>query len=144
MLHHLKVGQRHPFALPFHHQIVDFAGVQLQQHGKIRLDVDFFAVQFHDAVANPQAILPVDGAEGFKAADHRRDFLLHGKINHNHQQHAHQEIHGGTRHQNDQLFPPCRFVKGTGIVAAAVLTLHGAVAANGNQADGVQRFPNLL
>ena len=101
VLFHMKIRKRHLFALPFHHQIVGIAGIELQQHGKIRLDVDCFPVQLHNAVTDLQPLRAVDGAKWLKAADHRRDFLLDGEINQDHQQHAHGKIHRGARHQND-------------------------------------------
>ena len=123
---------------------MDFTGIHLQQHGKIRMDVDSFSVQFQNPVTDLQTLRTVHGAERLKAFNYRRNNLLHRQINNNHQQYAYQEIHGRAGYKNDQPLPPRRPVKGAGIVAVSVLTLHGAKAADGNQPKGVQGFPHLL
>ena len=97
-----------------------------------------------------QAVFAVHRGVVFKAGDHGDDGLLSGEADtdhqyHNdHQYHADEKVHRRTGGQNNQPLPPCRLVEGTGIVASAVLALHGAVAADGDAADGVQSLAHLF
>ena len=54
-----------------------------------------------------------------------------------HHEKAGQQIHERARAEDNQALPPLGVDKGAGILALAVLPLHGAVAANGDQAEGI-------
>ena len=144
MLKHLKVLEDNLFAVAFHHQIVNIARIQRQDQGHIRLDIDLLAVHFQEPVTHLQAALAIDGTALFKLADDRRDKSLGRQKHDYHDQDANNEIHGGTGHQNNQPFPPGRFLEGPGVIRILVLALHGAVAADGNTADGIKGLAVLL
>ena len=53
-------------------------GIHLQKHGEIRLNIDFFSIQFYNFVTNMQALFPDDGTSLFRRFDHGHHKLLCG------------------------------------------------------------------
>ncbi|MPN20681.1 hypothetical protein SDC9_168060 [bioreactor metagenome] len=58
-------------------------------------------------------------------------------------QKARQEIGKGPRHKNEKLLPIPLAADGPGIIRILVLSLHGAVAAHGEDAEGILRLSPL-
>ena len=141
---HIEVLQNHLFAVPLHHQIMHIRRMQRQYHGKIRLDIDPLSIHAENAVAHLQTLFSADGAVVLHTVDHRLGQSADRQTYQNHQDHTHEEVHGSARHQNEKPLPPRRLVEGMGIVTVSVLPFHGAEAADGNGADGIQGLPHLF
>ena len=101
------------------------------------------AVHGVEAVAELKALL-VEDALIHEAVDrHIGNGLDRESTQDRNDQQARDKIHEGAGHQNDQPLPPGRIVEGSGVVALLVLALHGAVAADWQQAQRIEGLPSL-
>ena len=139
----LCIRQAHLFAAAQHHDVRRAALAAVEQHRDVARRVDALAADGIEAVARLQ--LPrkhagrVDGRDGA-----RGDGLIDGRHIDRHDKQARHEIHKRTGHQNEEALPDLRAAEGARIVAVAVLTLHGAIAADGDAAQRIQCLALLL
>ena len=144
---HVHLAQGDFFSVPDNHQVVDIflAGeVQAQQGGDVIAGVHPLAVDFINLVPRLKPVR--ERTARFYALQHRggKGREKAGKTHqHQHQKKAQEEIHAGAGGQDDDFFPPLGIAEGPGIVALLILPLHGAVAPQGDAADGIQGLSPL-
>ena len=97
----------------------------------------------HDPVARQQPLGTFIGKAFHKRVDDRdhKEGILGQEQRQ--QDKAGEEVHKGSRHQNDELSPGRLIGKCPGVVGGVVLPLHGAEAAHGDGAQGILRLPFL-
>ena len=151
---HGKILKFNLFPVPQNHQIMavfrifHLIGLGGKHQGKIGVHIDPSAVHLEDPVAHHQPGLLLRSCQGtarLHGGDHRHVIALLRRKEDGKEHQPRQEIHHGTCHQDDDPLPPGGGTEGAGIFrAVAVLALHLTVAAEGDQADGVQRLALFL
>ena len=121
---------------------MDIAGIQRHNQRKVGIDVDFFSVQRHNGVAGLN--IGRKCAVFFHKTDLRKYIAFIWCQKYANHRNAGDKIHGGTGYKNDESLPPRGIGKSPGVFAVPVLSLHGAVTAYGNAADGIQCFSSLF
>ena len=141
---HGKILKPEFFSAPQNHHIMIHGPVQFKNQRNITVDINLFPVNLQNLVPDLQATFVVEDTAIGKFIDHRRNHLITGQIQDRKNQNTHNKVHGSTGNQNDQPFPPGCFVKSTGVIAVTVLPFHGAVAADGDTAQGIQCLTDLF
>ena len=144
LLLHGKVLQLDQLPVPLHDQIVAARLVAGKERGDVGIDIHAAAVDLVKLVADLQPLLRLQLAAVKEAGDLRGRKARHARVEDRQHHQARQKVHERTGRQNDEPFPPDFGGKGPGIVGFLILALHGAVAAHGNAAQGIERLAALL
>ena len=139
----IKARPLQAYAVPLNDQIHDAVLVTAKEQVQITLGIDPFAVDPDDPVARQQPLGTFIGKAFHKRVDDRdhKEGILGQEQRQ--QDKAGEEVHKGSRHQNDELSPGRLIGKCPGVVGGVVLPLHGAEAAHGDGAQGILRLPFL-
>ena len=123
-------------------KIMDVTGVQGHEQGKIGIHINLLPVQRNKGI--PGLDIVRKGAVFFHHTDLGENIIFVRCQENTDHHDAGNKIHGSAGHKNYETFPPGGIRKSTGIVAVSVLSLHCAVTANRDAADGVKGLPPLL
>ena len=127
------------------HRHVDFPRVaKTHDERHVALQIDALAVDGVDDVAGHQTLFPLLPKVGIQFDDLRGVESLRARIEADDDEKPRQKIHKCARDKDDEFLPPGLPVQRALIVGVLVLTLHGAVAADGQKAQGILGIPLRL
>ena len=140
LLLHRELGELDGLPVPAELQVKFARRVPCKEHGDVGVDIDALAVDLIEFIPGLQTVLGVQGAAVVKIGDDRRRKAVGRAEQDEHDEKARQEIHKRTGGENNEPPPGLGPGEGPGIVAVLVLPFHSAIAADGDQAQGIRRL----
>ena len=140
-MYHLQMLKHQALPVSQHGQVHGALSGPLGQHGEVRKNIDAVFVDLLHHIPHLQGVFPFQRAPLQETGDLRGAEPGGCGIQDDQDHKSGEEIHKSAGCQNDDPLPGRLGRKGTGIIAFAVLPFHGAVAADGQQPDGVFGLP---